>query len=212
MATDPLALADQTLQAWTDFHTSIAGVDLDAKTRVKRERARALIAKVGDWPESRQLPEILADARAGRLDLIDQDAIDSRVVAAHEADDRAALLGAVERARDSLADWVLTHNGGELSEVATLPVGSPLGPLPVMTYVHAAAFQLAITGRDMIALLATIGIDLGLFVLALLDRSSAGPPERDAFEDVQARMHLPDEKIVGLITAAVHTVIKRAPA
>ena len=150
-SSDPLALADQTLQAWTDFHTSIAGVDLDAKTRVKRERARALIAKVGDWPESRQLPEILADARAGRLDLIDQDAIDSRVVAAHEADDRAALLGAVERARDSLADWVLTHNGGELSEVATLPVGSPLGPLPVMTYVHAAAFQLAITGRDMTA-------------------------------------------------------------
>ena len=35
-----------------------------------------------------------------------------------------------------------------------------------------------ITGRDMIALLATIGIDLGLFVLALLDRPGPPPPQR----------------------------------
>ena len=37
-----------------------------------------------------------------------------------------------------------------------------------------------ITGRDMIALLATIGIDLGVFVLALLDPPAAAPVRREA--------------------------------
>lgn len=173
-SSDPISLADQTLQAWSDFHTAIGDVDLDAKTRVKRERARALIAKVGDWPESRQLPEILADARAGRLELVDQDAIDRAVVSAHEADDRAKLLGAVERARDSLAEWVLHHHDDELSAVATTPVGSPLGPLPVMTYIHAAAFQLAITGRDMKAAGAQVPDSLLIAGLrALVDTTGA---------------------------------------
>ncbi len=146
---DPLALAQQTLDAWSDFRAAIENVDLDARTRVKRTRVRALIAKVGDWPESRQLSEILADARAGRLELIDQDAIDARVVAAHGHDDRAQLFGGVERARDSLASWMLRHHSDDLVELATTSVGSPLGAIPVMTYVHAAAFQLAICARDM---------------------------------------------------------------
>lgn len=173
-SSDPVTLADQTLQAWSDFHSAVSDVDLDTKTRVKRERARALIAKVGDWPESRQLPEILADARAGNLDLIDQDAIDRAVVAAHQADDRAQLLAAVARARDSLADWVLQHHGDELAEVATSKVGSPLGPLPVMTYVHAAAFQLAITGRDLKAAGAQVPDSLLIAGLrALVDTTGA---------------------------------------
>ena len=173
-SSDPLALANQTLQAWTDFYSAVVDVDLDAKTRVKRERARALIAKVGDWPESRQLPEILADARNGDLTLIDQDAIDARVIAAHAHDDRADLLAAVERARDSLATWVLEHNGGELAEVGKTAVGSPLGPLPVLTYVHAAAFQLAISGRDMAAAGAQVPDSLLLAGLrALVDTTGA---------------------------------------
>lgn len=173
-SSDPVTLADQTLQAWSDFHVAVSDVDLDAKTRVKRERARALIAKVGDWPESRQLPEILADARAGKLDLIDQDAIDRAVVAAHQGDDRAQLLASVARARDSLADWVLQHHGDELAEVATIKVGSPLGPLPVMTYVHAAAFQLAITGRDLKAAGAQVPDSLLIAGLrALVDTTGA---------------------------------------
>lgn len=146
---DPLALAQQTLDAWSDFRESLETVDFDSKTRVKRQSARALIAKVGDWPESRQLPEILADARVGRLALIDQDAIDAKVIATHEHDNRGQLLAAVERARDSLANWVLDYDRDGLAELAVTSVGSPLGALPVMTYVHAAAFQLAVCSRDL---------------------------------------------------------------
>ena len=67
-----------------------------------------------------------------------------------------------------------------------------------------------ITGRDMIALLATIGIDLGLFVLALLDRP--GPPIRhDALARSQAALNLPSQAVVRQLAAAIGTAIARAP-
>ena len=66
-----------------------------------------------------------------------------------------------------------------------------------------------ITGRDMIALLATIGIDLGLFVLALLDRPAAFQ-RRDGLEANQARLHLPSPAVVRQLAAAFQTAIARA--
>jgi len=68
-----------------------------------------------------------------------------------------------------------------------------------------------ITGRDMIALLATIGIDLGLFVLALLDPPAAAPVRRDALAGTQARIHLPTGPVIRQLEAAFQTAIKRAP-
>jgi hypothetical protein len=68
-----------------------------------------------------------------------------------------------------------------------------------------------ITGRDMIALMATVGIDLGLFVLALLDPPSAAPVRRDALAEAQSRLHLPTGPVVRQIEAAIQTAISRAP-
>lgn len=67
-----------------------------------------------------------------------------------------------------------------------------------------------ITGRDMIALLATIGIDLGLFVLALLDRPGR-PVRHDALRTQQSRLHLPSAAVVRQLQAAFNTATKRAP-
>ena len=68
-----------------------------------------------------------------------------------------------------------------------------------------------ITGRDMIALLATIGIDLGLFVLALLDPPSAAPVRRDALAEAQGRLHEADPKVIRQLESAFQTAIRRAP-
>lgn len=144
---DPIGLAERTFGAWADFRASIDAVDIDATTRWKKRRARSVIAKVGDWPESRQLPQILADARAGKLERIDQDAIDDAVVAAHEDDSRDDLLEAIDRSRDSVSNWI--DDKGPAG-IGLIPVGSPLGELPVSTYLHAAAFQLAIASRDLV--------------------------------------------------------------
>jgi hypothetical protein len=67
-----------------------------------------------------------------------------------------------------------------------------------------------ITGRDMIALLATIGIDLGLFVLALLDPPTAAPVRKDALAEAQSRLHLADPKVIRQLEAAFQTAIARA--
>ncbi len=68
-----------------------------------------------------------------------------------------------------------------------------------------------ITGRDVIALLATIGIDLGLFALALLNPPAAGPVRRDGLSSTQARLHLPPPSVIRQLASAFETAIARAP-
>lgn len=68
-----------------------------------------------------------------------------------------------------------------------------------------------ITGRDMIALLATIGIDLGLFVLALLDPPAAGPMRRDGLQRTLGELHQPSVSVMTQLAAAFETAIARAP-
>lgn len=68
-----------------------------------------------------------------------------------------------------------------------------------------------ITGRDLIALLATIGVDLGLFVMMVLNPPLAAPMRRDALERNQARLRLPNAQVIRQLTAAIETAIARAP-
>ncbi len=68
-----------------------------------------------------------------------------------------------------------------------------------------------ITGRDLIALLATLGVDLGLFALTALNPTSATPMRRDGLERNQARLHLPNMTVIRQLTAAIETAIARAP-
>jgi hypothetical protein len=68
-----------------------------------------------------------------------------------------------------------------------------------------------ITGRDMIALLATIGIDLGLLALAMLDPPHQAPVRRDGLARSQAQLHLPPATVVRQLASAFETAIARAP-
>jgi hypothetical protein len=61
----------------------------------------------------------------------------------------------------------------------------------------------------MIALLATIGIDLGLLALALINPPSS--VQWDALSYSQARLHLPTASVVRHLTSAFQTAIARAP-
>ena len=96
-------------------------------------------------------------------------------------------------------------------------MGSYMGNLVVYVFSggnvkpSATAAGEPITGRDMIALLATIGIDLGLFVLALLDPPAAAPVRKDALAEAQSRLHMADPKVIRQLEAAFQTAIARAP-
>jgi hypothetical protein len=67
-----------------------------------------------------------------------------------------------------------------------------------------------ITGRDLIALLAAIGIDLGLFALAALN-PPATAPVRSWGAQTQAELQLPTREIVNLLRRAIETAVARAP-
>jgi len=68
-----------------------------------------------------------------------------------------------------------------------------------------------ITGRDLIALLATIGIDLGLLALAALNPPPAEPGRRDGLAGSHARLRLPSETVIRQLASAFETAISRAP-
>jgi hypothetical protein len=76
---------------------------------------------------------------------------------------------------------------------------------------HRTASGEPITGRDVIALLATLGVDLGIFAMALLNPPAAGPVRRDALAANEARLHLPTATVVEHLTRAIETAIARAP-
>lgn len=67
-----------------------------------------------------------------------------------------------------------------------------------------------ISGRDLIALLATIGIDLGLLALAALTPSAAAPM-RQWGASTQAELHLPTREIIQQLNGAIDTAINNAP-
>lgn len=68
-----------------------------------------------------------------------------------------------------------------------------------------------ITGRDLIALLATLGIDLGLLALTALNPPVSAPLRRDGLAKTQSRLHIPTSAVIRQITGAIETAIARAP-
>jgi len=68
-----------------------------------------------------------------------------------------------------------------------------------------------ISGRDLIALLATIGIDLGLLAMAALNPPPAAPGRRDGLAGSHARLRLPSTAVIQQLSAAFETAIAKAP-
>jgi hypothetical protein len=68
-----------------------------------------------------------------------------------------------------------------------------------------------ISGRDLIALLATIGVDLGLLALAALNPPPAAPGRRDGLARSHARLRLPSAAVIKQLSNAFETAIARAP-
>ncbi len=64
-----------------------------------------------------------------------------------------------------------------------------------------------ISGRDLIALLATLGVDLGLLALTALNPPSMGPMRYDALVRSQAKLHLPTQRVIEQLRQAIRTAI-----
>ncbi|MCI4662520.1 MAG: hypothetical protein MRY63_11955 [Neomegalonema sp.] len=68
-----------------------------------------------------------------------------------------------------------------------------------------------LTGRDLIALLAAIGVDLGIFVLAVLNPPIAPPVRNDKFERNVAQVKLASPRVIRELAHAFENVIRLAP-
>lgn len=85
---------------------------------------------------------------------------------------------------------------------------STIGSLPSRLFGGGGDGKSSFSGRDLIALLATLGIDLGLFALTVLN-PPAQQPVRAAL--TQTRLQIPPETVIRHIRDAIQTAIARAP-
>ena len=68
-----------------------------------------------------------------------------------------------------------------------------------------------VTGRDLIALIAALGVDLGLLALAVINPPSLDRARKDAFERDVARVSLVNQTVINELARAVRVAIRNVP-
>jgi hypothetical protein len=161
------ALADSIGQGWELFGKVASTADLDAPSRREGWLGRDIVARVGHWPFTRGLDDLLGDAQSGEAAAHDSESTD-RVILERSPDlSEAEIRASIDAAATRTLDW-LSGDGPQVWGL--VPTSSPLGPLPLLTVVHAMNFQLAVAALDLEPCHADVRdelLDLG--VLALLD-------------------------------------------
>lgn len=139
-------IAARSIRAWELFARIAEQVDPWGPTRSKGRRARDLLIAVGDWPDARGLADMVADAHAdlGHTELRSQ--AEARLAEAHAGESDQAIVAAVRRSSEHVRDW---YASGQAVEQTRLVTPSALGPVPMGTLIHAAAFHLAVSARDL---------------------------------------------------------------
>ncbi|GAC1442837.1 MAG: hypothetical protein NVS3B26_06890 [Mycobacteriales bacterium] len=143
---DPSELGAHILAAWDDFLLCVRGADLDRRSRLPGWRGRDVAIHLGSWPGRDVVGTLLASATAGGTEPHDADATNARLIAEHPEATPADVVEALVAARDDVAGYFASSSA---TEVGTMPAGSPLGPLPVTTLLHAACYELAVHALDL---------------------------------------------------------------
>ena len=144
-------LARRTLRAWDLIAELAETTDLAATTLTGRT-AKDLLTGLGRWPDSRWVAEALVEAETGEETgtssggRTDQDADEDRLRDAHRSATRAQLITSLRRAGKE-ARAFFGSNDDETYGLA--PVASPLGPIPLRTFLHATSYRLAVAALDL---------------------------------------------------------------
>jgi hypothetical protein len=142
---DPEGAGGRALGSWDAFIAQAEKAELDAAARAKGRLGREVLLPLGRWPQTRSLAEILADAHAGRTtSAVDLETEEREVLAAQADASDSEVVAALRSSRDDLAEFLAS--GAAENAMTT---ASPLGPLPVMTLLHAVAYQLAVSALDL---------------------------------------------------------------
>lgn len=147
LSSQPDEAGRRAVDAWDAFIEQAARSDLGAKGRAKGRQGREVLLPLGRWPQTRSLAEILADAHTGRTTpAVDLEREERDVLAAQAGVSDVDVVDGLRRARDDLADFLASAGAGDERALTT---ASPLGPLPVLTLLHAIAYQLAVAALDL---------------------------------------------------------------
>lgn len=144
---DPEDLASLVLPAWDAFIELAAGAEMHAASRLPGWAVRDVCVHLGSWPGSRSLERLLVEAREGEATgAFEQDEHNAALLEAHRRATREEVLERLEAARESAAE---AFDSAQVAELATRPVRSVLGPLPLLTVVVASCYELAVHALDL---------------------------------------------------------------
>lgn len=147
--TDPWELGEVVVACWDAFVdlASDPATDLTRPSRLPGWTGLDTCIHLGQWEDSTPLQGLLASARAGGAgEAGSPDAGNALLVAAHRGAGVDGVLAALVRARDTLAAWFAGPGPGELGRHVS---SSAVGPLPVLSLVHAGVYELAVHALDL---------------------------------------------------------------
>jgi uncharacterized protein (TIGR03083 family) len=139
-------LSSVVLESWDAFLGLVDDADLSAPTRLKGWNVREVVTHLGTWDGTSALTQVLESLRTGETDTaFDPDAFNAAVLEAQREASDADVRAALADSRDAVAkllssDDALEHGGD--------PVSSVLGPMPLLTVVHAGCYELAVHALD----------------------------------------------------------------
>ncbi len=143
----PEELGKQVLNAWDGFLDVADASDLALPSRLPRWTGLDTCVHLGAWEDHAPLEAIVASARAGAGGEPPRpDDSNARLLAAHRDASREQVLAGLVRARDAMEAFFDSARARELGRV---PARSSLGPLPVLTLVHASCYELAVHALDL---------------------------------------------------------------
>ncbi|MFC5676289.1 maleylpyruvate isomerase N-terminal domain-containing protein [Aeromicrobium endophyticum] len=133
--------------AWDAFIDLAEGVDLAARTRLDGWTVRDVLLHLGTWDEESSLSAALATRGTPAADVpLAPDTVNAAMIQAHGDATADEILAALRASRDAVVE-VLASAGDP--EVGLAPVASQLGPIPLLTLVHAGCYELAVHALDL---------------------------------------------------------------
>lgn len=148
--TDPAELGGHVLSCWDAFLDLVTdpATDLSRPSRLPGWTGADTCIHLGSWPRSRPLDGVLASARADGAGHAGgaPDAANAALVQAYRGQGEQRIVAALVDARDRTEAFFDSPEAAALGRHVS---GSPVGPLPVLSLVHAATYELAVHALDL---------------------------------------------------------------
>jgi hypothetical protein len=146
---DPPHLGREVLACWDAFLELVTApsTDLTRPSRLRGWTGRDTCIHLGDWPDAPVLERLLASAEQGGTGPPTRpDDVNAVLVDAHRDASTAEVVEALHRSRAGLAAFFDSDAARRLGRA---PARSAVGPLAVLTLVHAGCYELAVHGLDL---------------------------------------------------------------